>query len=210
MNYQLLYNNFKEYSDENEEQDTPFFAKATEDEIAVLTKLYEICAYDSLVWEKEDLNELKEISVSLNLIDFYKELNPINLPMNDSYIKLVDLQAIKEEYTALAPGCYTIKWGFLVIGTTIGGNPILTDLNEASLPVYIAEQTLIIGDGHKGEYNIGFGFPPDTLFEEYKENDIPVTYENIKKCLILIENRFDVFIEKLSCNKYDDLEELLD
>ncbi len=50
----------------------------------------------------------------------------------------------------------------------------------------------------------------DELKEEYGQETIPVTYKNIKKCLILIESRFDVFMDKLSRDEYDDLEEMLD
>lgn len=210
MNYQHLYTNFKQYSDVTEEEDAVFFQKATPDELASLTACYDICVSDSSVWEKEDLTALKEIVIPSQLIHFYQKLNPVNLPMNDSYVNLADLQRIREEYTFLAPGCYLIKWGFLVIGTTIGGNPILIDLNESALPVYAADHTLLMDNGTPGKIKLSFAFPPAALRAAYHDADIPVTYQTILKCLCPIEARFDDFIEKLSCNSYPDIEDLLD
>lgn len=209
MDYQNLYTNFKNKSDVDEEQCAPFFEKATDEEIKSLTALYDTCASGSPVWEKEDLAELKEIKIPSQLIRFYQELNPVNAPMNNAGITLADLAGIKEEYLTLAPGCYMIKWGFLVIATTIGGDPVLIDLNDEALPVYIADHTLLMGDEFREGNKVYFPYPTDELKEEYENETIPVTYENVKKCLHLIEDRFDVFMDKLSCDEYDDLEEML-
>lgn len=210
MDYQNLYTNFKNNSDVDEEQCAPFFEKATDEEIKTLTALYDTCVSGSPVWKKEDLTELKEIKIPSQLIQFYQELNPVNAPMNNAGITLADLAGIKEEYLALAPGCYMIKWGFLVIATTIGGDPVLIDLNDAALPVYIADHTLLMGDGSCEGNKVYFPDPTDELNEEYGKELVPVTYKNIKKCMLLIEDRFDVFMDKLSCDEYDDLEEMLD
>lgn len=209
MNYQCIYNNFKDHACIQEEQETPFFEKATEEELKNLTSIYEICLADSPVWEEDDLSALKEIMIPAQLVNFYQELNPNNLPMNDAGIYLANLQRIREEYISLEPGCYLVKWGFLVIGTTIGGDPVLLDLKQADLPVYLADHTILLGEGYRGNVDLSFGFPPDALQDEFGDNPIPVTYETIKKCLHLIEKQFDVFIEKMSCNQYPDLEEEL-
>lgn len=210
MDIQGIYNNFKQNACIQEEQEAPFFKKATDEELKNLTSIYDICLAESPAWEEKDLSLLKEIVIPSKLINFYQALNPYNLPGNDSGIYLANLQKMKDEYISLTPGCYLIKWGFLVIGTTIGGHPILLDLNEESLPVYFMDHSVLMGDGYRGNIDLSFSFPPDALKAEFGDKPIPVTYDTIKKCLISIEKQFDIFIEKMSCNQYPEIEEMLE
>ena len=94
MDFQCIYNNFKDHACIQEEQENPFFEKATEEDLKNLTSIYEICLADSPVWEEDDLSALKEIVIPAQLVNFYQELNPNNLPMNDAGIYLANLQRI--------------------------------------------------------------------------------------------------------------------
>ena len=51
MNLDGLYANFKQSFDEVEDQSAPFFAKASKEELANLTAVYDICCANSSVWK---------------------------------------------------------------------------------------------------------------------------------------------------------------
>lgn len=211
MNTQLIYENFKQNAAYEEEGEQPFFAPAAPESMAILTNLYDTCLSCSTVWTAQDLDHLRGLKIPAPILRFYQEMNPIHAPMNDAGVDLADLDHMRDEYSQLAPGCYCIKFGLLVIGTTTGGNPIIVDLYDESAPVFICDHTLLSHEQKEGQVTLYFLFPPKSLQEEYGSGAIPVNRDTILACLTPIEKSFETFITKLSQNEYeDDLEDLLD
>lgn len=211
MNYEWIYQNFKQNTDGTEDTDAPFFEKASEMELEALTKLYDTCLTHSAVWAEHDIYHLRELKIPESMVQFYQEMNPTNVPMNDAGLYLADLNRIREEYTQLVPGCYLIKFGFIVIATTIGGNPILADLYDKYTAIYICEHNLLSLEQENGHSVLSYVFPPEALQEQYKENPIPVNRDTLVQCFVPIEKSFEDFMTKLSRNEYEsDLEDLLE
>lgn len=206
MNIQQIYENF---SKNNDDPDNFVVTKAGEQELKALTCLYENCCEESCIWDAEDLEYLKELKIPPQLIEFYKKFNPINVPMNDAEINLADLNGIKEEYLQNEPGCFLIRWGFLVFATTIGGNSVIVDLNCPKMPVYLSDFNLLYCKGVPGNMEIMFSFPSKHLMKKYGET-VPVNEETLKQSMVLAEESFETFINNLSENKYGILEDLLD
>lgn len=211
MNDTWIYQNFQSYANNTEDVEVPLFEKASELELAVLTQLYDTCLAHSAVWAEHDIAHLRQLTIPESMVQFYQEWNPTNVPMNDAGLYLADLNRIRQEYTQLVPGCYLIKFGFMVIATTIGGNPILADLYDAHAAISICDHNLLSLEQEHGQAVLRYVFPPETLREQYGENPIPVNRETLAQCLVPIEKSFEDFMTKLSRNEYEfDLEDLLE
>lgn len=210
MNYQLIYENFKQ-STNGESLECPFFEKASELDISILSQLHNVCLSHTAIWKESDIENLLNLKIPESVINFYQEMNPKNVPMNDAGIYLADLNKIREEYSQFEPGCYLIKFGLIVIATTIGGNPIIVDLYDKDASVFICDHSLLSHRKEKGEIILSYVFPPKSLQNQYGVNQIPVNRETLFQCLTCIETNFETFITKLSKNEYDDdLEDLLE
>lgn len=210
MNYQLIYKNFKQVAEYEEDSEHPFFEPASPSSMAILTDLHGTCLSHSAIWTEKDIDALSNLKIPASIMRFYREMNPINAPMNDAGIYLTDLNSIRDEYSQLAPGCYLIKFGLLVIATTIGGDPIIADLYDENAPVFICNHDLLSHEQKDGQVILSFLFPTESLQNQYGDN-IPVNRSTILQCLTLIEKSFEIFMTKLSRNEYDyDLEDLLD
>lgn len=211
MNYQLIYQNFKQTTNYEEDINHPFFEQASTSEIAILSNLYDTCLSHSAIWTDKDIDNLCNFKIPEAIIQFYQEMNPKNVPMNDAGIELADLNQIRDEYSQLVPGCYLIKFGFLVIASTIGGNPILLDLYDENIPVFICDYNLLFDEQKDGQSILHFVFPPQALQKQYTFDNIPVNRSTLFHCLIPIEKSFETFMTKLSKNEYNfDFEDLLD
>ena len=211
MNDTWIYQKFQSYANNTGDVEGPWFEKASELELAVLTQLYDTCLAHSAVWAEHDIYHLRELKIPESMVQFYQEMNPTNVPMNDAGLYLADLNRMRDEYTQLVPGCYLIKFGFMVIATTIGGNSILADLYDEHTAIYICDHNLLSLEQENGQSVLSYVFPPETLQEQYEENPIPVNRTTLVQCLIPIEESFEDFMTKLSRNEYEfDLEDLLE
>lgn len=112
-----------------------------------------------------------------------------------SGISLKSLNNIFEENMPdVAPGGYINPFGYLVIGTSVGGNALCFDSNYGN--VYWADHD---------------SFTEDGISYEDRETgdwiDLPFTDENIPKALFLLDRNIGDFLNKLLQDK---LEKVLD
>lgn len=146
-------------------------------------------------------------------IDFYKEYQPCHgFPTLDCYVSLLDIDSIIVENTNGAPGEYLAQFGVFVFATTVGGNVICIDTNNCKN----GDPAVLIASCNFCFYNeekqyIEISDAPDYVMDEYEDDEaIILNYPNIKKCLPKIEKSFSKFMDKLSRNFYEDIEEYLD
>lgn len=168
---------------------------------------------DAFVKSKpEEIESLKGLSgdkVS-SFIDFYKDYNPNNVKMTDSYVSLLDIEHILIENTDAEPGKFLSKLGLIVFATTIGGNPVCIDSKAATngdAPVYICD--IDFCNYNEALDMVEIGWPSAKLSKKLEGDDstIELTYENAVLCMKTVEESFITFMKKLSENDYDDLEE---
>lgn len=161
------------------------------------------------VQENELRNLLKD--GANNVVEFFINYQPYNIPMLDSYVKLIGIDNIIIENTKSEPGKYLAQFGVFVIAVTVGGNVICIDTNDAK----DGDPSVLIADANFCSYNqfwdcIEIGIVPDDVTEQLQENELLcLNYDNIKKCLNKIEDSFIEFMLKLSKNQYDDIEKYL-
>ena len=146
-------------------------------------------------------------------VDFYKECQPCHgFPTLDCYVNLLDIESILDENTNLAPRNDLSQFGVFVFATTVGGNGICIDTNDCKdgdPAVLIASCGFCFYNEEKQYIEIADA--PDDVMDEYADDEpIILNYPNIKKCLPRIEKSFLKFMDKLSRNCYDDIEEYLD
>ena len=147
-----------------------------------------------------------------NIIDFYKQNQPHNIPMLKSYVRLLDIEHIIHENTELIPGKYLAQCGFFVFATTVGGNVLCIDSvssKDGDANVYIADYMFC-------EYNEKLDcveiciVPENVELEKNQEGIIELNHENIVRCLKKVDDSYFTFMEKLSRNEYEDIEAFLD
>ena len=145
------------------------------------------------------------------IIEFYSKYQPDNLPMLDSYVRLLGIDSIIEENKNICPGIYLSKYGVYVFATTAGGHGLCIDTND----VKNGDASVLIADHDFCSYNelydcVEIQIAPDKVFDKLADNEIlPLNYPNIKKSLPKIESSFIKFMKKLSMNRYEDIEEYL-
>lgn len=177
-----------------------------EDKIKILTELYDVLSYWSSVYYKEDdeLSELKKYKVPINILNFYREFEPKEIPCLEGGVYLLGLDDIKEENTSRASGAYLIKFGLLTFATTIGGNALCMDLNA----MRNGEPRIVYVD------NSWIWFNEETRRVEYDfytsqigEPKGELTYSVIKKYLPEVSNSFSEFLDRLSSYEEWDAED---
>lgn len=145
-------------------------------------------------------------------IDFYSEYEPNNVKMTDSYVGLMNIEHMIVENTYGEPGKYLSKIGLFVFAMTVGGNPLCIDTVAAydkDAAVYIADSGFCYFNEKTNRVEIAY--PSDELTEELSDEEAPeLTYDNAIRCLNKVEDSFVVFMDKLSRNEYEDLEEFLE
>lgn len=143
------------------------------------------------------------------VINFYKDNQPYEMPMLDCYLSLCDIDRIIEENTSGEPGRYLCDYNIFVFAVTVGGDVVCIDKNDMrnGNPSVL----LISSDFCMYNYNTGVveivDYPDGIEIED--DDTVELNYENIVKCAYKIENSFTLFMEKLSRNEYEDIEELL-
>lgn len=161
----------------------------------------------------EQLDELRNLigDNASAFIDFYANLQPYNLSMMNCYASLCDIQHIIEENIELAPGAYLSKLGIFVFGVTIGGNSVCIDTNNMQNGdpcVLIIDQSFLYCDEDDDEVEIA-NLPSYIDESKLSNEDYEFTYENVRKFVYKLEDRFTDFIEKFSRDEYEDLESFI-
>ncbi|MEE1125378.1 MAG: hypothetical protein U0L18_05510 [Acutalibacteraceae bacterium] len=189
MNYNTIEKNFRK-SLNIEYTEQKLFVKATEEQLNSLINLI-----------GEEPTEV---------ISFYKNCQPYEMPMLDCYLSLCDIERMIEENTAGEPGIYLANHNIFVFAVTVGGNVVCIDKNDMRK----GDPSVLLFSYDFCSYNDDLGAVelveyPDELDED-DDNTPEFNYKNIVKCAYKIEKSFTRFINKLSKNKYEDIEELLD
>ena len=146
------------------------------------------------------------------IIDFYREYQPYNMPMTESYVQLLDIDNIISENTEAEPGVYLADFGVFCFALTVGGNVLCIDTNDAKN----GDASVLIADANFCSYNefyncVEIGIAPEEVLEQLADDELlPLNYPNLKKCLTKIEDSFMDFMLKLSNDEYEDMEEYLE
>ncbi|SHJ82917.1 SMI1 / KNR4 family (SUKH-1) [Clostridium cavendishii DSM 21758] len=184
----------------NEETSDSLFEIAEDNDLEVISNLFKTYSFYNSIYEKEELEELKDITVPKKIIYFYKRFSPINGIDLGGDVFLLSLDDIKHENSELAPGALLIKYGVITFATTTGGNAICMDLNVLN----DGEPRIIIVD--KSVFNGKI----ITLLSKGVMKQYDLSYELIDKYAVEINKKFTVFIKMLIDNQIDDVEEYLD
>ncbi|NTU21999.1 hypothetical protein HPY28_16865 [Brevibacillus sp. HB1.2] len=121
----------------------------------------------------------------------------------------MNIESIKVENSSAVPSMYLLKFGLLTIATTIGGDASCLDLNstnDSQLRVVIADQAFC-------SYNhdlkvVECVLVQDDIAEPYADDEpILLSYSLIKQCLPEIAPSFRAFLERLSNEAYETIEE---
>ena len=161
--------------------------------------------------QTEQLSRLFGTNVE-KVTEFYREHQPDNMPMLDSYVSLLGIDRILLENTSGEPGKYLAKFGVFVFAVTVGGNVLCIEANDCKdgdASVLIADANFCSYNDHYGCAEIGI-IPKRAAGEFLGKGMVALNYPNIKKCLTKIEPSFLLFMEKLSRNEYEDVEEYLE
>ena len=175
---------------------------------------------DEILFEKTSTDKIDKLIALIGnnvskVIEFYREYEPVQVPMLPCYLNLLDIDGIIEENTCGEPGMHLAKYGVYTIGVTVGGNVVCIDTNDVNngdATVVMFDLNFCYYDDEKEMVRIGY-IPSSAmhLFEDVEDEKTTVfSYENIKKCAYKISDSFVEFLEKLSTNHYDDIEALLD
>ena len=173
-----------------------------------------------IVFEKSEQTKIEKLNAlagdNVNkVLEFYREYEPIELPMLPCYLRLLNIDAIIDENACGEPGMHLAKYGVFTIGVTVGGNVVCIDTNNAKNGdpgVVLFDSNFCYYDAEKDIVRVGY-IPGSAmhLFDLTDKSQITVlNYENIQKCGYKICDSFVEFLEKLSTNYYEDIEELLD
>lgn len=149
------------------------------------------------------------------VLEFYKDYQPMEVPMLPCYLNLLNIEGIVDENTCGEPGMHLAKYGVITIGVTVGGNVVCIDTNDVS----DAGPKVLLFDSNFCYYDdeddiVRIGHIPSSakqMFDLSNPQKINVLcYENITKCGHVLSESFVDFLEKLSLNYFEDIEEFLD
>ena len=162
---------------------------------------------------KEQINQLKNLwgNNIYKITELYEKYQPNNIPMLESYVKLLGIDSIIDENTIVEPGKYLSQFGVLVFALTVGGDLLCIDTNKH----HDGDACVLIVDSNFCSYNeihdcIEIGIVPDDFIIDYSQgNIIKLNYDNICKYIHKVEDSFILFMSKLSRNEYDDIEDFL-
>lgn len=160
-----------------------------------------------------ELNKLKELigNNAIKVIDFYSDCQPYELPMLDCYVSLCNIDRIIDENSTCEPGKYLAEYGVFVFAVTVGGNALCIDTNDIKngdpSVLFVASDFCWYNDVAKC---VEIAEVPEKIEDKFGDEIIELNYKNIRMCALRLEKSFTKFIEKLSKNKYDDIEEYLD
>lgn len=140
---------------------------------------------------------------------FFRDYQPNELPMLDSYVRLLDIDDVIMENTSGEPGRFMAEYGVYTFAVTVGGNVICIDTNDLTggePAVLIAGQGFCSVNDYYGCVEIARA--PEAVAAALEENELlTLSYGNIKRCLPRVADTFGEFLYRLSLNEYGNLEE---
>ncbi len=145
------------------------------------------------------------------IVGFYKDYQPFSLPMLESCVSLLNIDRIVMENKHGEPGRYLAQYGVYTVAVTAGGNVVCIDTNDSR----DGDARVLIADSAFCSYNpyhdcVEIGIAPRKIRLELGQSGIiALNYANIRKCLNQIEPSYLTFLEKLSRNEYEDIEDYL-
>lgn len=166
---------------------------------------------------EEQMQQLQDLmgDNAKKVLEFYREYQPEEVPMLPNYLSLLNIDGIVEENTCAEPGMHLAKYGVITIGVTVGGNVVCIDTNDVSN----AGPKVLLFDSNFCYYDneddiVRIGYIPSSAKHLFSLSDsqkaTTLSYENIQKCGHVLSVSFMDFMEKLSCNYFEDIEEFLD
>lgn len=201
--WQAIIENFKKLVTEDDYKGNleTLFGQADPGQMRFLTDLYGTFSKFHTIYDEAELEYLKYVKVPESVLSFYREYEPKELPTLPCYLNLLDLRAIREENSELAPSAVVIAHGLLTIGTTMGGNAVCMDLNE----IDEGEPRILYVD--RSYINFDYGTRKVMVSFRGLDDRGPMTMKLIKNELPVIAETFTEFLEKLSTGQYEDIEE---
>lgn len=172
-----------------------------DEELEVLTDLFKTYSKINCEYYEEELSNLKLYKVPEIVIKFYSEFSVIECTDLGGDILFLSLEEIVKENTELVPGAILIRYGYLTIASTTGGNAICLDLNNISLDgprIIIADKSIFC---NKDNIII---FKNGELIEE------KISHEVINKYAVEINKSFLGFIDMIANKNIIDVEDYLD
>ncbi|MBN2619430.1 MAG: hypothetical protein JXR64_14065 [Spirochaetales bacterium] len=173
------------------------FNESNNAQLSLISKrsLYNIFSEISTVYKKEELGGLKEYKISELVLRFLGYFNHNSAYIGgDIYILSIDKLII--ENSELAPGAFLIKYGFLAIAKTTGGNSICIDLNNPNTD----DPRVLIADKSVFCDRVIYSFEKGRMIKE------ELSLETINKYATIICERFSEFLRMLSKNEISDFE----
>ena len=166
-----------------ESPDEPWFREADPMKMLCLTDLYGTYSRDSSVYLNDELRSLRGCMAPAEMIIFYRYYEPCNLPDTRAGVTLLDLDGIRAENSSGAPGGILIRYRLITFATTIGGMAVCVDLNHRIPNVVLVDDS--------GCYSA----------------DCVKSYRDVKKLSHPVARSFTTFLQRLSKDQYDDLED---
>lgn len=166
-----------------ESPDDPWFREADPVKMLCLTDLYGTYSRDSSVYLNDELKTLRGCMTPAEMILFYRYYEPCNLPDTRAGVNLLDLEGIRAENSSGAPGGVLIRYRLLTFATTVGGMALCVDLNHRIPNVVLVDDS------------------------DCYSADCVKSYRDVKKIARPVARSFTTFLQGLSRDQYDDLED---
>ena len=166
----------------------------------LLYNLYEFFIDKHSIYYEDDLEDLKNYSLSPEVISFYKKIHPTDGINLGADVGLCGSYTLKRENTECAPGAYLIKYGVFTFASTTGGNAICMDLHIKTN----GEPRIIIVD-----HSV---FSNEEIMLLNKDGTVTfekLSYAVIYKYTVEISSTFLDFLDMLKNNKIDNIEQYL-
>ena len=104
--------------------------RAKDIDIITFENLYGSMAEMSIVYSEDELEDIKKYTIPDEIIDFYKQYEPNDLPYLSGHIDLLSIKEIRYVNTTIKPSAYLLRYGLLTIAMTGEGDVIMMDLNN--------------------------------------------------------------------------------
>ena len=119
---------------------------------------------DEILFEKTSTDKIDKLIALMGnnvskVIEFYRDYEPVQIPMLPCYLNLLDIDGIMEENTCGEPGMHLAKYGVYTIGVTVGGNVVCIDTNDVNngdATVVMFDSNFCYYDDEKEMVRIGY------------------------------------------------------
>lgn len=145
---------------------------------------------------------------------FYEKYQPDDLvTFAKADINFLSIERIVEEIEGMAPSYYLKDFGIIPFASTTGGNVLAIDTNgiKGGDPrVLIIDHQFLYEDANEpGKLWIDSGFVSKAA-ADFFDDDCEATVENLQRGAIELEGSFVRFLQRLSRDEYDEVEDYMD